>query len=52
MGTVRCPLEIEAENGKVFKTGGNTHSLGGRILCPWGAVGKASKTLRNDCVNP
>jgi len=40
MCTVRCPIEIEVENGAVKHIWGNPHVLGGRFLCPRGAAGK------------
>ncbi len=40
MCTVRCPIEVEVENGQVKKIWGNPHVLGGRHLCPRGAAGK------------
>ena len=41
MCTVRCPIEVEVENGAVKHIWGNPHLLGGRFLCPRGAAGKA-----------
>jgi thiosulfate reductase / polysulfide reductase chain A len=41
MCTVRCPIEVEVENGAVKHIWGNHHLLGGRYLCPRGAAGKA-----------
>ncbi len=41
MCTVRCPIEVEVENGAVKHIWGNPHVLGGRYLCPRGAAGKA-----------
>jgi thiosulfate reductase / polysulfide reductase chain A len=41
MCTVRCPIEVEVENGAVKHIWGNPHVLGGRCLCPRGAAGKA-----------
>lgn len=40
MCTVRCPIEVEVENGAVKHIWGNPHLLGGRFLCPRGAAGK------------
>lgn len=40
MCTVRCPIEVEVENGAVKHIWGNPHLLGGRYLCPRGAAGK------------
>lgn len=40
MCTVRCPIEVEVENGMVKHLWGNPHLLGGRFLCPRGAAGK------------
>jgi len=40
MCTVRCPIEVEVENGAVKHIWGNPHILGGRYLCPRGAAGK------------
>ncbi len=40
MCTVRCPIEVEVENGEVKHIWGNPHLLGGRYLCPRGAAGK------------
>ncbi|MFH0824703.1 MAG: molybdopterin-dependent oxidoreductase [Pseudomonadota bacterium] len=40
MCTVRCPIEVEVENGAVRHIWGNPHVLGGRYLCPRGAAGK------------
>ena len=41
MCTVRCPIEVEVENGAVKHIWGNPHVFGGRYLCPRGAAGKA-----------
>jgi len=41
MCTVRCPIEVEVENGAVKHIWGNPYLLGGRYLCPRGAAGKA-----------
>lgn len=41
MCTVRCPIEVEVQNGAVKHIWGNPHVLGGRYLCPRGAAGKA-----------
>jgi thiosulfate reductase/polysulfide reductase chain A len=41
MCTVRCPIEVEVENGQVQHIWGNPHIFGGRWLCPRGAAGKA-----------
>ncbi len=41
MCTVRCPIEVEVENGEVKHIWGNHHVMGGRFLCPRGAAGKA-----------
>ena len=41
MCTVRCPIEVEVENGAVKHIWGNPHLFGGRYLCPRGAAGKA-----------
>lgn len=40
MCTVRCPIEVEVENGAVKHIWGNPHLFGGRYLCPRGAAGK------------
>jgi len=40
MCTVRCPIEVEVENGRIRHIWGNPHILGGRYLCPRGAAGK------------
>ncbi|MBI4965848.1 MAG: molybdopterin-dependent oxidoreductase [Desulfomonile tiedjei] len=40
MCTVRCPIEVEVENGAVRHIWGNPHLLGGHYLCPRGAAGK------------
>jgi len=40
MCTVRCPIEVEVENGAIKHIWGNPHILGGRFLCPRGAAGK------------
>jgi thiosulfate reductase/polysulfide reductase chain A len=42
--TVRCPIEVEVENGAVRHIWGNPHLLGGRYLCPKGAAQKATYT--------
>ena len=40
MCTVRCPIEVEVEDGAVKHIWGNPHIFGGRYLCPRGAAGK------------
>lgn len=40
--TVRCPIEVEVENGAVRHIWGNPHLLGGRYLCARGAAQKAT----------
>ena len=40
MCTVRCPIEVEVENGAIKHIWGNPNLLGGRYLCPRGAAGK------------
>ena len=42
--TVRCPIEVEVENGAIRHIWGNPHLLGGRYLCPKGAAQKATYT--------
>ena len=41
MCTVKCPIEVEVEDGAVRHIWGNPHILGGQQLCPRGASGKA-----------
>jgi thiosulfate reductase / polysulfide reductase chain A len=40
MCTVRCPIEVEVQEGRIRHIWGNPHILGGRYLCGRGAAGK------------
>jgi len=42
--SVRCPIEVDVENGAVKHIWGNPHLLGGRYLCPRGTAQKATQT--------
>lgn len=52
MCTVRCPIEVEVENGEVKHIWGNPHLLGGRYLCPRGAAGKVFQNDAERVQNP
>lgn len=41
--SVRCPVEVDVENGAVKHIWGNPHLMGGRFLCPRGAAQKATQ---------
>jgi len=41
--SVRCPVEVDVENGAVKHIWGNPHLLGGRHLCPRGTAQKATQ---------
>ena len=41
--SVRCPVEVDVENGAVKHIWGNPHLMGGRSLCPRGAAQKATQ---------
>ena len=41
--SVRCPIEVEVENGAVKHIWGNPYLMGGRHLCPRGAAQKATQ---------
>lgn len=41
--SVRCPIEVEVENGAIKHIWGNPHLLGGRYLCPRGTAQKATQ---------
>lgn len=41
--SVRCPVEVEVENGAVKHIWGNPYLMGGRHLCPRGAAQKATQ---------
>jgi thiosulfate reductase/polysulfide reductase chain A len=42
--SVRCPIEVEVENGAIKHIWGNPNLLGGRYLCPRGAAQKATQS--------
>jgi len=41
--SVRCPIEVEVENGAVKHIWGNPYLMGGQHLCPRGAAQKATQ---------
>jgi thiosulfate reductase / polysulfide reductase chain A len=41
--SVRCPIEVEVENGAIKHIWGNPHLVGGRHLCPRGTAQKATQ---------
>ncbi|MEM5786685.1 MAG: molybdopterin-dependent oxidoreductase, partial [Syntrophobacteraceae bacterium] len=42
--SVRCPIEIDVENGEIKHIWGNPHLLGSRGLCPRGTAQKATQS--------
>ncbi len=50
--TVRCPIEVEVENGAVRHIWGNPHLLGGRHSCARGAAQKATYSDSNRVQHP
>ncbi len=41
--SVRCPIEVDVENGAIKHIWGNPHLIGGRHLCPRGIAQKATQ---------